>query len=93
MTAWRIRDFHPSDLDGVLHLWSTMTAAGVEPVYSLSEVLASCQEDYAVIALHGEEVIGAAVGRAAHEQGWVVYLATLPDWRGRGIGTSLLAAL
>ena len=93
MTAWRIRDFHPSDLDGVLHLWSTMTAAGVEPVYSLSEVLASCQEDYAVIALHGEDVIGAAVGRAAHEQGWVVYLATLPDWRGRGIGTSLLAAL
>lgn len=93
MTTWRIRDFHPSDLDGILHLWSAMTASGIEPVYSLSEVLASCQKDVAVVALHGDDVVGAAVGRAAHEQGWIVFLATLPEWRSRGIGTALLAAL
>lgn len=93
MTTWRIRDFHPSDLDGILHLWSAMTESGIEPVYSLSEVLASCQADYAVVAVQGEDIVGAAVGRAAHEQGWIVFLATLPESRGRGIGTGLLAAL
>ncbi|MGN6403429.1 GNAT family N-acetyltransferase, partial [Sinomonas sp.] len=93
MTTWRIRDFHSSDLDGILHLWSAMTESGIEPVYSLSEVLASCQADYAVVAVHGEELVGAAVARAAHEQGWIVFLATLPEWRSRGIGTALLAAL
>ena len=93
MTTWRIRDFHPSDLDGILRLWGAMTASGIEPVYSLSEVLASCQADFAAVALHGDEVIGAAVARAAHEQGWIVFLATLPEWRSRGIGTALLSAL
>ena len=38
-------------------------------------------------------MVGAAVGRAAHDQGWIVFLATLPGSRGRGIGTLLLAAV
>jgi len=41
MTGWRIRDFHSDDLDGILHLWEEITAAKAEPVYGLSEVLAS----------------------------------------------------
>ncbi|HSU47920.1 MAG TPA: GNAT family N-acetyltransferase, partial [Arthrobacter sp.] len=93
MTNWRIRDFHSADLDGILHLWETLKAHNVEPVYALSEVLASCEKDYAVVAVQGEQVVGAAVGRAAHDQGWIVFLATLPEYRGRGIGTSLLAAV
>jgi hypothetical protein len=32
MTTWRIRDFHSSDLDGILHLWETLKATEVEPV-------------------------------------------------------------
>lgn len=93
MTNWRIRDFHSSDLDGILHLWESLKANGVEPVYALSEVLASCEKDHAVVAVQGDEVVGAAVGRAAHDQGWIVFLATLPEFRGRGIGTSLLSAV
>jgi len=93
MTNWRIRDFHSADLDGILHLWETLKAHNVEPVYALSEVLASCEKDHAVVAVQGEQVVGAAVGRAAHDQGWIVFLATLPEYRGRGIGTSLLAAV
>ena len=93
MSGWRIRDFHSADLDGILHLWELLRSSGVEPVYALSEVLASCEKDHAVVALHGDEVVGAAVGRAAHDQGWVVFLATKPDWRGNGIGTALLAAV
>ena len=93
MTGWRIRDFHSDDLDGILHLWEEITASKTEPVYGLSEVLASCEKDHAVVAVHGEEIVGAAVGRAAHAQGWIVFLATAQHWQGQGIGTAMLAAL
>jgi transitional endoplasmic reticulum ATPase len=93
MTAWKVRDFHPTDLEGILHLWETLKTAGLDPVYDLAEVLASCEKDHGVVAVLGEDVVGAAVGRAAHDQGWIVFLATLPQCRGRGIGTALLAAV
>ncbi|KFF59336.1 ATPase AAA [Cryobacterium sp. MLB-32] len=93
MTGWRLRDFHPDDLDGILRLWEEIKASDTEPVYGLSEVLASCQKDYAIVAVHGEEIVGAAVGRAAHAQGWIVFLATAHDWQSQGIGTAILAAL
>ena len=51
MTNWRIRDFHSADLDGILHLWESLKASNVEPVYALSEVLASCEKDHAVVAV------------------------------------------
>ncbi|GMM97579.1 ATP-binding protein [Microbacterium sp. MTN4-26] len=89
MTTWRIRDYHSNDVDGVLRLWEQI-ATDTEPVYSLSEVLASCAKDHAVV---GEQVVGAVIGRVAHAQGWVVFLATAPHMRGTGIGSSLLAAL
>ena len=93
MSGWRIRDFHSDDLDGILHLWEEVTASNVEPVYGLSEVLASCQKDQAVVAMHGDQVVGAAVGRAAHAQGWIVFLATAERWQNQGIGTAMLGAL
>ena len=93
MPAVRIRDFPPDDVDGILHLWEEVRASPAEPVYALSEVLASCQEDHAVVALHDDVVIGAAVGRAAHAQGWIVFLSTTEAWQKQGIGRALLAAL
>ncbi|MFC5789316.1 GNAT family N-acetyltransferase [Agromyces tardus] len=93
MANWRIRDYHADDVDGILRLWEQVAAADAEPVYNLAEVLASCAKDHAVVAVSGDHIVGAAVGRAAHAQGWVVFLATAADSRGRGIGSSLLAAL
>lgn len=93
MPGWRLRDFHDDDLDGILHLWGTVDRAGLEPVYGLAEVLASCRKDHAIVAVHGDEVVGAAVGRAAHSQGWIVFCATADGWHGRGIGAGMLAAL
>jgi len=93
MTLWRTRDLHSADLDGILHLWEAIRATGDEPVYALSEVLASCEKDHAVVAVYGDEVVGAVVARAAHDQGWIVFLATSPGWRGQGIGAALLAAI
>ncbi|SKA94151.1 Acetyltransferase (GNAT) domain-containing protein [Agreia bicolorata] len=93
MTLFRIRDFHPDDIDGILHLWEEMRAAGTEPVYGLSEVLASCQHDHAVVAVEDDAIVGVAVGRAAHAQGWIVFLSTERSHQGRGIGGRMLAAL
>jgi SpoVK/Ycf46/Vps4 family AAA+-type ATPase/N-acetylglutamate synthase-like GNAT family acetyltransferase len=93
MAGWRLREFHNDDLDGILHLWEELRRSQVEPVYDLSEVIASCQKDHAIVAVHGDEVIAAVVGRAAHDQGWIVFLATAEPWRRQGIGTALLAAL
>ncbi|MHB1172666.1 MAG: ATP-binding protein [Lacisediminihabitans sp.] len=80
-------------MDAILHLWEQSRAAGVEPVYALAEVLASCQKDHAVVAVHDEAIVGAAVARAAHDQGWIVFFAIEDDWRQQGIGSGLLAAI
>jgi transitional endoplasmic reticulum ATPase len=93
MTGWRIRDYHGDDVDGILRLWEQVLAANAEPVYGLADVLASCAKDHAVVAVIGDEVVGAAIGRVAHAQGWVVFLATASHVQGTGIGSSLLAAL
>ncbi|NRG41059.1 GNAT family N-acetyltransferase [Rathayibacter sp. VKM Ac-2835] len=93
MSGWRVRDYHPEDVDRILRLWEQVNGPEVEPVYNLAEVLASCAQDHAVVAVVGDQVVGAAVGRTAHAQGWVVFLGTTPELRGQGIGSSLLAAL
>lgn len=93
----RIRDFHPDDTDAFLAIWQESLAGGYEPVYGLSEALASLQQDDAVVAVEGSgaesRVIGVAVGRAAHEQGWVVFVGVAEDRRGLGVSTRLLGAL
>ena len=61
-------------------------------MYSLPEVIASCQADYALVATEHDEVIGAVVGRAAHAQGWIVFFG-LADNAGSELGGRLLDAL
>jgi ribosomal protein S18 acetylase RimI-like enzyme len=89
----RFRSFQPADTDGLLALWDQARNNGFEPVYSLAEVLASCNQDHAIIALDGVDIIGAAVGRVAHEQGWVVLLVVSATHQGQGIGGRLLGEL
>jgi len=91
--SFRIREYHPADTESVLELWDSAKSEGFDPVYGLAEVLASCQKDHAVLAVVDEKIVGAAVARAAHEQGWIVFFTTLPSFRRQGIGSSLLAAL
>ncbi|MDL9980458.1 ATP-binding protein [Microbacterium sp. ASV49] len=73
MTRTYIRDFHGDDLDQIVRLWGQVAQDSAWPIYSLAEVIASCQEDYAVVAVQGDLLVGAAVGRAAHAQGWIVF--------------------
>lgn len=91
--TFRIRDFQPQDIDALLRLWEEAQSVGQDPVYSIAEVLASCEKDHAVVALSGSTVVGVAVARAAHEQGWIVFFWTATSMRRQGIGSALLAAL
>ena len=68
-----VRDFHQEDLEGIIRLWEDAHSTGDTPAYSMAEVIASCSQDYAVVAIRDDQVVGAAVGRAAHAQGWVVF--------------------
>ena len=94
MTEISLRDYVASDLDAVIRLWNQAAADGVEPVYALSEVIASCGKDVAVIASTTDgQIVGAAVARAAHDQGWLVFFSTDAEFRRRGIGDRLLSAV
>ena len=91
--AARYRSFQPVDTDALLVLWDKARGSGFEPVYSLAEVLASCNQDHAIVAYEANTIIGIAVGRVAHEQGWVVLLVVDENYRGLGIGGRLLGEL
>ncbi|WP_291382300.1 GNAT family N-acetyltransferase [Demequina sp.] len=94
MTAWRIRDIHTDDLDGILHLYEQLRASGIAPVYALAEVLTSASEDVAVVATSQDgQIIGACVARVAHNQAWVIFHAVVGERRSQGIGSQMLRAV
>lgn len=93
MTRTYIRDFHGDDLDQIVRLWGQSTRENEWPIYSLAEVIASCQQDYAVVAVQGDVLVGAAVGRAAHAQGWIVFFGIAGDNTSADVSASLLHAL
>lgn len=88
-----IREYYDDDLDAVVRLWWEAHASTEPPVYSLAEVTASCREDHAVVAVHDGEVIAAAVGRAAHAQGWIVFFGISEQSRTENVSGQLLDAL
>jgi hypothetical protein len=89
----RVREFHDDDLDGVVRLFAQASGSDAPPVYALSEVIASCQKDHAVVAVERDRIVGAAVGRAAHAQGWVVFFAVDRDAEDPVLDADLLDAL
>lgn len=93
MTNWRIRDFQVGDLDALLRIWEQHRRLVSEPVYALGEVIASTRKDTAVVAVSGDDVVGVAVARAAHDQGWIVFYGTDEAHQRQGIGGAMLQAL
>ncbi|WP_295010957.1 ATP-binding protein [uncultured Microbacterium sp.] len=93
MVRTYVRDFHGDDLDQIVRLWGQVTRGAQWPIYSLAEVIASCQEDYAVVAVQGDVLVGAAVGRAAHAQGWIVFFGMAGEEDSTEVSAALLHAL
>jgi transitional endoplasmic reticulum ATPase len=94
MPGWRMRDFHDDDLDQVVRIWDESRHTQAQPVYGLAEVLAAARGGgLAVVAVHGEAVVGAAVARLAADRAWILLIALGAEFRGRGLGSALLAEL
>lgn len=94
MALWRIRDFRDDDLDQAVRVWEESLTTGEPPVFGLAEVLAALRGGSpAVVALAGDELIGAAVSRVEGERAWVLRIALARTWRQRGLGSALLAEL
>ena len=90
----KIRDLRPEDYDGLIVLWGE---AGLP--YRLHgrdgrERIAREIEGFCSVFLAAEEegrLIGAVLGTHDGRKGWVNRLAVLPEHRGRGIGSALVA--
>ncbi|WP_391858164.1 ATP-binding protein [Streptomyces silvisoli] len=94
MTPWRLRTLEEGDLDQMVRIWEESRNSTSDPAVSLAEVVSALRMGApAVVAVVGDQVIGAAVSSTAQERGWVLRLAVAREWRRHGIGSALLAAL
>ncbi len=70
-----------------------------ELVAGLKTVLTHTSQGFVLIALSGSKPIGVAYGACILSlehggwSGWLDELYVLPEWRGRGVGSALLAAV
>ena len=91
---WRVRDFHADDLDAAIRLWDDPAASGGAPVFGLSDLIAVVRSHQpAVVAVVGEELVGAAVSTVATDRAWVMRISLAPAWRHRGSGSAMLGEL
>lgn len=93
MAQWRVRDFHESDLDQVVRVWEESRDTGDRPVHGLNEIIDACAKGLAAVALVGEAVTGVIVARLHSDRASILMLGLAKDWRGRGLGSSLLSYL
>jgi transitional endoplasmic reticulum ATPase len=94
MTPWRIRDFHQDDLDAVVRLWDDPAAGSATPVFGLSDLLAAVRADApAVVAVVGEEVVGAVVASVSGARAMIMRISLASSWRKMGIGSAMLTEL
>ncbi len=93
MTAWHVRDFEPYDLEAAVQLDTVSSATRQAPIFTLADVVGCLSEHPAVVAVADGRVIGTAIGRVDTDRAWILRLALSPDWRNRGLGSDLLAAL
>ena len=94
MAPWRVRDFHADDLDAAVRLWDNPAASSEAPAFGLSDLIAAVRShEPAVVAVVGEELVGAAVARVSGDRAWVMRISLAPAWRHRGIGSAMLGEL
>ena len=93
-SGWHLRDLTDGDLEEVVALDAVSTCVGQRPLFGLSEVVASLVAGQPAVAAEADgHLVGTAVGRLEHDRGWVLRITLHPDWRERGLGSELVAAL
>lgn len=94
MTGWHLRDFTPEDLEQAVRLDEVSSTTSHPPLFSLADVVAALSARHpAVVAVAEGQLVGSAVARVDGDRAWVLRLALAPTWRGKGLGSALLAAL
>jgi transitional endoplasmic reticulum ATPase len=94
MTPWRIRHFHEDDLDAAVRLWDDPAAGSATPVFGLSDLIAAVRADApAVVAVVGDEIVGAAVANVNGARALIMRISLAPGWRRKGIGSAMLTEL
>ncbi|MFZ5852111.1 MAG: ATP-binding protein [Actinomycetota bacterium] len=94
MAAWRVRPFHPDDLESAVHLWDDPAASGGLPWSGITDLISAVREGHpAVVATVDDELVGSAVSRVQGQHGWILRISLSPRWRQRGIGSQLLTEL
>ncbi len=92
--AWHVRDFAPEDLEAALRLDAVSTMTSQQPLFDASDVVTSLQGRHpAVVAVARGAVVAVAVSRVDADRAWVLRLSLDPEWRGKGLGSSLLSEL
>src|SRR5690242_6974678 len=90
----QVRDLDDSRLEQAVRLWEETADPGQAAAFSLAEVLAAVTaREPALVAMAGDEVIGAIATAVDGERAWVVRWSVAPAWRRRGLGATLLRAL
>jgi len=94
LPGWHLRDLTDADLEAAVALDGVSSCVDQQPLFPLSEVVASLVAGQpAVGAEAGGRLVGTAIGRIDHDRGWVLRITLHPEWRSRGLGSDLLAAL
>ena len=92
--GWHLRDLTDADLEEAVALDGISSMVGKRALFPLSEVVASLVAGQPAVAAEAEgQLVGTAVGRVDHDRGWVLRITLHPQWRSRGLGSALLAAL
>ncbi len=94
MDGWHLRDLVPEDLEQAVHLDEQSSTTSQPPLFALADVVAALGSRHpAVVAVSNGRLVGSAISRVDGDRAWVLRLALAPAWRGRGLGSALLAAL
>ena len=87
-----IRTFVPADTEAVVALWEAcgLVRAWNDPRRDIARKL-TVQPELFLVAVDGDEIVGAGMAGFDGHRGWVNYLAVAPVRRGAGIGRTLMA--
>lgn len=90
--SFAIRPFHRSDTETVIDLWRSadLLRPWNDPHRDIERKLAVMPELFLVAEAEGAVVGSVMAGYDGH-RGWLYYLATSPEHRGKGIGRALVA--
>ena len=87
-----VRPYTDEDQDAVIELWEKVfpgAPAHNNPARDL-RTRREVPPELFLVALREDQIVGTVMAGCDGQQGWVYYLGVDPDFRRRGIGTSLM---